>query len=216
MTVVFLILAAILASDVQAKESHLTILAIGDSTTAGSPGFLSPLESPPAGSGNEQSQYGYWMTRRHPGWVVLNHGVMGQTSGKILKRFLRQSRDTKADVVVVLAGVNDLYRVETADTVKANLKKIYDAALAMPAKVVACTVLPYNRSTDEVKQAMSEVNGWIREYSRKRGLIFCDTFSVVSDPKNPGNLAGTPDGLHPDVEGYRKMGEAIAEVLEKS
>ena len=60
---------------------------------------------------------------------------------------------------------------------------------------------------------MAKVNRWIRAYSREHKLLFCDTFSVLNDPKNPGNLAGTPDGLHPDVEGYRKMGEAIAEVL---
>ena len=32
-----------------------TIVALGDSTTAGTPGFKSPLEAPPDGAGNVQS-----------------------------------------------------------------------------------------------------------------------------------------------------------------
>jgi hypothetical protein len=36
---------------------------LGDSTTAGQPQFLSPLEAPPAGRENPESQYAYWMMR---------------------------------------------------------------------------------------------------------------------------------------------------------
>ncbi len=41
----------------------LTIVGLGDSTTAGTPGFRSPLESPPDGAGDETSQYAYWMRK---------------------------------------------------------------------------------------------------------------------------------------------------------
>jgi len=34
----------------------ITIVALGDSTTAGTPGFKSPLEAPPAGEGDATSQ----------------------------------------------------------------------------------------------------------------------------------------------------------------
>ena len=37
--------------------STLTIVALGDSTTAGTPAFKSPIEAPPNGSGNVESQY---------------------------------------------------------------------------------------------------------------------------------------------------------------
>ena len=35
----------------------ITIVALGDSTTAGTPAFKSPIEAPPNGSGNVESQY---------------------------------------------------------------------------------------------------------------------------------------------------------------
>ena len=50
------------------------IVALGDSTTAGTPGFQSPLEAPPNGRGDETSQYAYWLMRAQPGWEVLNRG----------------------------------------------------------------------------------------------------------------------------------------------
>ena len=194
-------------------DKSLTILALGDSTTAGTPAFLSPAESPPRGEGDEKSQYAYWITQKHPAWKVLNRGVRSQRSDQILWRFKRELSVSTPDVVIVLAGVNDLYQEYSAEHVKEMLKKIYDFAVEKKARVMACTILPYNSSTPEIKQRISEVNDWIRLYAKEHQFLFCDTSSLLEDPKNPGNLIGTPDGLHPDVEGYRKMGEAIAAIL---
>jgi lysophospholipase L1-like esterase len=67
----------------------IRIVALGDSTTAGTPGFLSPLEVPPDGSGNPESQYTYWIRKMHPDWIILNRGVNGQRTDEILARFNR-------------------------------------------------------------------------------------------------------------------------------
>ena len=58
----------------------ITIVALGDSTTAGTPGHKSPIEAPPHGSGNVESQYAYWLMQTHPDWQVLNRGVNGERS----------------------------------------------------------------------------------------------------------------------------------------
>ncbi len=195
-------------------QTPITIVALGDSTTAGTPGFQSPAEVPPSGSGNEQSQYAYWITRRHPQWRVLNRGVNGERSDQILRRFKSDVVSFKPQVVIVLAGVNDLYQGHPADRVKDRLKRIYEEGLQEKIRVLACTILPYNGADPAVQARMREVNGWIREYARERGFGFCDTFKILEDPNHPGNLVSTSDGLHPDAEGYRKMGEAIADYLE--
>jgi len=61
----------------------ITIVALGDSTTAGTPGFRSPIEAPPNGSGNVESQYAHWLTSTHPEWLVLNRGVNGERSDEV-------------------------------------------------------------------------------------------------------------------------------------
>ena len=74
-----------------AKGSHdpFPIVALGDSTTAGTPAFKSPIEAPPDGAGNAESQYAYWLMQTHPDWRVLNRGVNGERSDQIRARFAR-------------------------------------------------------------------------------------------------------------------------------
>ena len=73
--------------------STIRIIALGDSTTAGTPGFLSPLEAPPNGRGDVTSQYAYWLMKSEPPWEVLNRGVNGERSDQIAARFARDVID---------------------------------------------------------------------------------------------------------------------------
>ena len=90
-TVFFFIATIFLTGKNFAAEKPLTILALGDSTTAGTPEFRSPVEVPPHGEGNVQSQYIYWMMKAHPEWTVLNRGVNGERTDQILNRFEQPS-----------------------------------------------------------------------------------------------------------------------------
>jgi acyl-CoA thioesterase I len=193
-----------------------TIVGLGDSTTAGTPGFLSPIEAPPEGRGDPQSQYCYWMMKAHPEWSVLNKGVNGQRSDEILSRFERDVVAEKPAVVIVLAGVNDIYQGRSTEAVKRNLEAMYAMAERNGIVPVVATVLPYNVAGRRERGAIREVNAWAATASRAPGRLFCDTNLVVRDKENPDLLASSPDGLHPDVEGYRKMGEALTATLERA
>jgi lysophospholipase L1-like esterase len=192
------------------------VVALGDSTTAGTPGFLSPVEAPPEGRGNAESQYSYWMMKAHPEWEVLNKGVRGQRSDQILARFDRDVTAISPEAVIILAGVNDVFQGVSVAFVEENLQEMYRRAKRLSAVVVAATILPYNISGPREVQSMRDINSWIRDTAGAQGLLFCDTRRVVGRPGDPDLLDSTPDGLHPSVDGYRKMGEALASVLEKS
>lgn len=194
-------------------QTEKILLAIGDSTTAGTPGFRSPVEAPPNGAGDERSQYAYWVRQRRPDWRVLNRGVNGQRSDQILKRFRSDLPQFRPDRVAILAGVNDLYQGYPPEEVQKNLEQMYRLARERGISVIACTILPYDSASAETLGRMRQVNDWIRQYSQQQGLTLCDLFRVMEDPARPGKLIRTADGLHPDVEGYRHMGEAVAECL---
>jgi lysophospholipase L1-like esterase len=194
----------------------MTIVGIGDSTTAGTPGFRSPLEAPPAGGGNPESQYGYWMMKAHPEWTVLNRGVNGQRSDEILSRFERDVVDALPTVVIILAGVNDVFQRRPADSVKRNLTAMYKLAESNRIMPVSATILPYDIAGREESRTISEINSWIEVESRGSGRLFCDTNLSVRDRDDPDLLASSPDGLHPDIEGYRRMGEALSATLERA
>lgn len=194
----------------------LIIVGLGDSTTAGTPAFMSPVEEPPEGVGDPESQYCYWMMKAHPGWTVLNKGVNGQRSDEILARFDRDVVAEKPSVVIVLAGVNDIYQGRTVKAVERNLESMYVLAEGRGIVPVAATVLPYNTARAKERSSIREVNAWIEVASRAPGRLFCDTNLAVRDKEDPNFLATSRDGLHPDVAGYRKMGEALSATLERA
>lgn len=203
------------ARPVLAHEPEMTVLAMGDSTTAGSLAFHSPVEIPPDGQGNPESQYTYWLGKKIPGWKFLNRGVGGQRTDQITERLRKDLKEFKPQIVILLAGVNDLYQGGRVNRVTENLKIMYELAEKSGAKVVVCTILPYDTASPEILGRIHEVNGWIRGYAAAQKYIFCDTYSAVENPERPGKLVSTADGIHPDVDGYRKMGESIAEVFKK-
>ena len=187
-----------------------TIVALGDSTTAGTPGFESPLEAPPDGAGNPESQYAYWLTRAHPDWRVLNRGVNGERADQIRHRFNRDVIQARADLVIIVAGVNDIYQGRTAEAVQAELLAMFRAAREAGVAIVAGSILPYNTATPDQNAHMHAVNAWIRrEGSRQGGVIFCDTRAAVAMPGRPDVLESSPDEIHPSPGGYRLMAAAL-------
>jgi lysophospholipase L1-like esterase len=186
------------------------IVALGDSTTAGTPGFLSPLEAPPDGRGDVTSQYAWWLMQARPGWVVLNRGVNGERSDQIRVRFDRDVVGAAADAVVVIAGVNDVYQGFPASHAIEQLGWMYERARGAGVALVAGTILPYDTATPDQNARMRAINDWIRAAR----VAFVDTRAAVAHPSDLDRLAESPDGLHPSPGGYRRMAEVILPALE--
>src|SRR5436309_2848135 len=149
--------------------SVITIVALGDSTTAGTPGFRSPIEAPPDGEGDVESQYAYWLMKAHPEWRVLNRGVNGERTDQIRARFARHvvaMQDGRL-IVAIVAGVNDVYQGRSAEIVVRELEAMYGEARAASIPIVAGTIVPYNTATVEQNVRMRAVNAWIREYAAR-------------------------------------------------
>ena len=189
------------------------VVALGDSTTAGTPAFLSPLEAPPEGRGDPKSQYAYWLRRARPKYEVLNRGVNGERADQIRARFARDVEAVRPRAVIVLAGVNDVYQGRALEDAEADLRWMYRRAKELGIVPVAATVLPFDRATAEQDARLAALNAWIRAAAKAEKIPFCDAAAAVADPKDPSRLKGSPDGLHPDVAGYRALGEALAKEL---
>lgn len=188
-----------------------TVVALGDSTTAGTPGFQSPVEAPPDGAGNLESQFAYWLMQAHRDWRVLNRGVNGERTDQIRARFARDVVAARPEVVVIIAGVNDVYQGVPADAVERELAAMYAAARAEAIPVVAGSIIPYNTATPAQNAAMHAINRWIRDYAAAGDgrMVFCDTRAAVAAPGAPNRLVSSPDDLHPSPEGYRLMAAAL-------
>jgi len=156
------------------------------------------------------------MMRAHPQWTVLNRGVNGQRSDEILHRFERDVVANVPRIVIILAGVNDIFQGRDADSVKRNLQSMYGLAELSNIAPVATTVLPYNVAGRRESESIREINSWVEISSRQAGRLFCNTNLAVRDSNYPDMLDSSQDGLHPDVEGYRRIGAALSATLESA
>jgi lysophospholipase L1-like esterase len=189
----------------------ITIVGLGDSTTAGTPAFKSPIEAPPNGAGNVESQYAHWLMLAHADWQVLNRGVNGERTDQIRARFARDVVQAKPAVVVIIAGVNDVYAGRSAESAERELEAMYDAARAAKIVVVAGSIIPFNVATADENARMRAINDWIRRYaaSHAGNVVFCDTRAAVAAPGQPDRLVSSPDDLHPSPAGYKLMASAL-------
>ena len=198
-------------------DARIRIVALGDSTTAGTPGWKSGIEMPPTGAGDETSQYAYWLMQERPNWEVLNHGVDGERSDQIRGRFEQGVVNLEPRAVVIIAGVNDVYQGREPQHVIEQLAAMYERAKRTGIAVVAGTIVPYNTATDEQNARMAEINTWIRTFSAANTHVaFADTRAAVAAPGRPDHLFESPDELHPSPAGYRRMADAIRPVLERA
>jgi lysophospholipase L1-like esterase len=193
------------------SAARLRIVAMGDSTTAGTPAFKSPREEPPNGRGDETSQYAYWLMKAQPEWEVINQGINAQRSDQIRARFEEDVIAKTPAVVVIIAGVNDVYQGRGVEHVQMELAAMYKRAKEAGIKVVAGSIIPYNTATADQNARMQAINEWIKaQPAADPNVRFVDTRAAVAAPDNPDRLVSSPDGLHPDAAGYRRMAEAIA------
>lgn len=192
----------------------ILIVALGDSTTAGTPFFQSPLEAAPDGSGFRSAPFPARMMQVHPDWTVFNRGVNGERSDQIAARFDRDVITANPQFVVIIAGVNDVYQGRSAESVTTQLKMMYDKARATKITVIAGSIVPFNTATPDQNARMHAINEWIRaEAGRDNNITFVDTRKAAARPDNIDLLASSPDGLHPSVAGYHRMGDVIATAI---
>ena len=190
------------------------IAALGDSITAGSPGFdPDPGARQAYGFGDdERSSFGYWAERAGTALEVRNCGVFGQRTDEIAAR-LDECADG-ADAVLVQGGINDIAQRYDVENAAANLRAIVQEAREMGLPVAITDVLPWNNgypTADPQIQALNLLIAQIADEERIPLLPFHDT---LEDPANPGRMKPewTADGDHPSIEGYRRLGEIAFQV----
>lgn len=188
------------------------IVALGDSTTAGTPAYLSPLEHPPDGQGDVTSQYAYWLRLARPDWEILNRGINGQRTDEIRARFERDVTRNRPQATVILAGVNDVYQHRPLAEIQGHLTAMYARARELGIVVVAGTVIPYDTARAPENEELHALNRWILALD----LPVCDFHQAVQDVRNPDHLRQSPDGLHPTPSGYHRMAVALRPVLERA
>ncbi len=132
----------------------MRVAALGDSITAGNPGYdPSPRARAALGFGHDpRSQYEYWAHRDDPRLRFRNCGVYGEPTSQIAARLRACARG--ADVLIVQGGINDiarslqgppaLRRLAVTDAAT-TLGQMVEQGKQLGLRVVLANVLPWNR-----------------------------------------------------------------------
>jgi lysophospholipase L1-like esterase len=185
------------------------IAALGDSITAGSPGY-DPDPAAQAGYGfgdNERSTYTYWAERADPGLEIRNCGVFGERTDQIAARL--EACAEGAAGVIVQGGINDIAQGYGSDQPSENLRALVREAKEMGLPVAITDVLPWNNGYPRADPGIAELNTFIAEIAAAEQIPLLPFHDTLEDPSAPGRMKPewTVDGDHPSVAGYRRLGE---------
>ena len=165
--------------------------------------------------GDSITQDGRFLERLHllcPGMTFYNHGVVGDSTARMLARFNSDIIANDYDEAIIMGGVNNV--CGSVERVERDLSEMYLRAKNAGMRVIALTITPwkgYSSWTEECQQHTEEVNNWILSMPENVDVAV-DVYSALEDPSNQGALRpeySAPDKLHPNAAGQRVIADAV-------
>ena len=195
---------AVLAGFSSARAETLTIVALGDSLTAGyglapEQGYVAQLQG--------------WLTAQGQDVTVENAGVSGDTTAGGLSR-LDWSLTPDTDALIVNLGGNDLLRGIDPTEAAANLDQILTQAEARGLPVLLVGLKALNNYGPDYKAAFDAIYPALAE--KHQDLLFPDYFAPLKSSGNDTRALAQwmqPDGIHPNAEGVARIVAGIGPVV---
>lgn len=160
-----------------------------------------------------------------PGKTYINRGISGQTTSQMLVRFRQDVIALTPEVVVILAGTNDIAENQgptTLEAIEGNLASMVELAEAHHSRVVVCSVLPVEvyswRKEIRPVEKIAMLNAWMKGYAEARRTFFVDYYSAMENESHGMKKELSDDGVHPNAAGFAVMSplaaRAISDALE--
>lgn len=147
-----------------------------------------------------------------PGKGWLNRGISGQTTAQMLVRFPQDVLALKPQVVVILAGTNDIAGntgPSTQAMIEDNLHAMVDLARAHGIAVVLASVLPVSDypwlpgTTPAPK--VRALNTALKRYADAKQVVYLDYYTPMANAAGGLDAQLAEDGVHPTAKGYAVM-----------
>ncbi len=155
------------------------------------------------------------------GKPYINRGISGQTTPQMLIRFPADVIALKPDVVLLLAGVNDIAGntgPSTLEMIANNIFSMADLAKSNQIKIILCSVLPaYDfpwRQGLQPAEKIVTLNKMIQSYADAQGIPYLDYYSAMVNEQKGLKTAYSEDGVHPNKAGYEVMNPLAEKAIE--
>lgn len=158
-----------------------------------------------------------------PGKPYIGRGISGQTTPQILLRFRQDVVALKPEVVVILAGTNDI----AGNTGPASIEKIADNVASMAdiarangIRVVLSSVLPvydypWKRGLEPAARIVA-LNSLLRSYAEATDAVYLDYHTPMVDGRGGLRADLSNDGVHPNEAGYSVMATLVEAAIAKA
>ena len=163
----------------------------------------------------------------HPDFFKKNNfacrGIGGQTSSEMLVRFRQDVIELRPRVVAILAGTNDIAMnngyIALENTFQ-NIVSMCELAKFNGIKVLLCSVTPaayFNwRPQVEPAKIIPKLNKMLREYAEAtEGVEWVDYFTPMVGEDKAMRAEYSPEGSHPNGEGYKVMERIVVPAINK-
>lgn len=147
-----------------------------------------------------------------PGKGWLNRGISGQTTAQMLVRFPQDVLALEPQVVVILAGTNDIAGntgPSTQAMIEDNLHAMVDLAHARGIRVVLASVLPVSEYPwmPGIAPApkVRALNIALKRYADAKQLVYLDYYTPMANAAGGLDPQLAEDGVHPTAKGYAVM-----------
>lgn len=158
-----------------------------------------------------------------PGKPYVNRGISGQTTAQMLVRFRQDVIALKPDVVVILAGTNDIAGntgPATQAMIEDNLRSMVQLAQANGIRVVLASVLPAGaypwRPGYRPAAPIRALNQWIEAEAKHAGAVYLDYYSAMANADGGLDARLAADGVHPTPAGYAVMAPLAERAIERA
>jgi lysophospholipase L1-like esterase len=157
------------------------------------------------------------------GRPYVNRGIGGQTTPQILLRFRQDVIALKPDIVVILAGTNDLAEntgPTSLEAIEDNLKSMVDLARKNGVRPILASVLPaaaypWRPEIRPIDKILA-LNQWMKEYAETEGIGYLDYYSAMVTDQHGLKPELSGDGVHPNEAGYAIMASLVTDAIAKS
>lgn len=156
-----------------------------------------------------------------PGLPYVNRGISGQTTAQMLVRFRQDVIALHPEVVVILAGTNDIAGntgPATLEMIGDNLRSMTQLAQANGIRVVLASVLPASaypwRPGHQPATKIRALNAWIAQYARESGAVYLDYHGALANAEGGLDEKWAVDGVHPTPAGYAVMAPLARQAID--
>jgi beta-glucosidase len=184
----------------RAKQGKVELLFLGDSITEGwtkAPDVF-------------KSHYGQWST--------ANFGIGGDHTQHVLWRISNGELDgISPKVVVLMIGTKNSGTWQPPELVAQGVGKVVETirTKSPQTKVLLLSIFPRTKGTPQQCAKVGPINAIIATLDDGKTVRYLDLTSKFLDPNGSVPAELMPDGLHPNIDGYRIWADAMQPLLKE-